>query len=89
MDLAESPLRPEVRGTATLWSRGGILPCGTIDNAFFELLLRGLEVGTRMYVLIGTWDESAKARVPLERLSEIVPDEDMIARCCKLFSDSI
>ena len=66
MDLAGSPLRRKVRGTATIWSQGGILPCSTvstIDNALFELLLRGLEVGTRMYVLIGTWNESAKARV--------------------------
>ena len=39
-----------------------------------------------MYVLIGTWDESAKARVwP----SVFVPDEDMTAKCCKLFVDSI
>ena len=66
MDLAGSPLRPEVREITAIWSRGGFLPCSTvstIDNALFELLLRGLEVGTRMYVLIGTWDESAKARV--------------------------
>ena len=37
-----------------------------------------------MYVLIGTWDESAKARVWPSGLGVIVPDEDMIARCYKL-----
>ena len=34
----------------------------TIDNAWFKLLLRGLEVGSRIHVLLGAYYKSASAK---------------------------
>ena len=62
MDLSESPLRKE-SGIAMSSFFGKNVPrktvC-TVDDALFELLLRGLEMGTRIH---GTCNESANIRV--------------------------
>lgn len=63
--MVESPLKI-VSGIATPLSFNGILPCNaacTIDDALFELLRRGLEVGTRIRVVLSACDESAEAGV--------------------------
>ena len=48
------------------WCLDRSLPCDTactINDALFELLLCGLEVGTRIHVRLGAYDESANAGV--------------------------
>lgn len=74
-------------GIATPSSFSGSLPRSTactVNNALFELLLCGFEVGTRIHVLLGAYeyDESANARVWaggwVYALGS-VRDEDMLA----------
>ncbi len=64
MDFIESPLNRE-SGIAVLSSSDRQIPCEkacTINNALFELLEGGLEVGSSIHVFFSGYDESAKAR---------------------------
>lgn len=64
MDLFESPLDME-SGDAIQSSLDGCLPCNTVrttNSALFKFVHGGLEVGTRIHVLIGACDDSADVK---------------------------
>lgn len=50
-------------GTSVVSFEWWRLPCTTVDNTLLELLLRGLEVGTRIHFLFSAYGGSADARV--------------------------